>query len=283
MMRDTRPRRLPRATKLKRNPRNGAGGDRTVEQPSGESHLTAAWRDATGASIRGAFPVAEIAMATEPDVFTEARECMVNSQIRPNKVGNPRILSAMRRIPRESFLPDTSRALAYADVDIPLGNGRYMMEPMVLARLLQAALLQDNERVLVVGAGPGYGAAVMAACGCRVTALEQDASLIALARAVLPTVATNVSLVAGPLVAGWPANAPYDVILIEGAVPEIPPALIGQLHHEIGRVLAVLCGERRTSQAIIGEVTAAGLGICPIFDCGTPPIPSLARAAVFEF
>ncbi len=222
-------------------------------------------------------------MATEPDIFTEARECMVNGQIRPNKVSDPRILSAMRRIPRERFLPGSVRALAYTDEDIPLGNGRYMMEPMVLARLLQAALLQENERVLIVGAGAGYGAAIVAACGCRVTALEQDASLIALAQTVLPAVASNVSLMAGPLAAGWPPNAPYDVILIEGAVPEIPPALVDQLHREIGRVLAIMCGEGRTSQAIIGEATATGLGMCAIFDCATPPIPSLARAPAFEF
>jgi protein-L-isoaspartate(D-aspartate) O-methyltransferase len=92
-----------------------------------------------------------------------------------------------------------------------------------------------------------------------------------------------VTLVAGPLNAGWAANAPYDIILIEGAVPEIPAALVAQLHREVGRVLTVVCGDGRTSQAVIGEATAAGLATFPIFDCGTPPIPSMARAAVFEF
>ena len=91
------------------------------------------------------------------------------------------------------------------------------------------------------------------------------------------------TLVTGPLAAGWPANAPYDVILIEGAVPEVPPALADQLHQETGRVLAVLCGEGRATQAIIGELTPAGLGTYPLFDCGTPPIPSLGRAPAFEF
>lgn len=222
-------------------------------------------------------------MASQPDVFTEARVCMVNSQICPNKVIDPRILTAMRHIPRERFLPARLTALAYVDEDIPLGDGRYMMEPMVLARLLQSALLQGNERVLVVAAGPGYGAAVLAACGCRVTALEEDPALIVLARAILPSEAPGVTLVTGPLAAGWPANAPYDVILIEGAVPEVPPALAGQLHRETGRLLAVLCGEGRATQAIIGELTPSGLGTYPLFDCGTPPIRSLGRAPVFEF
>jgi protein-L-isoaspartate(D-aspartate) O-methyltransferase len=236
-------------------------------------------------SMTAALPasVPASASAANTDMFFDARECMVNSQIRPNKVGDPRILAAMRRIPRERFVPRNARHLAYVDEDIPLGNGRFMMEPMVLARLLQVALLQENERVLVVGAGSGYGAAILAACGCRVTALEEDGALVALAQAVLPAEAPGVTLVTGPLRAGWPANAPYDVILIEGAVPEIPPALGAQLHAETGRVLAVLCGEGRTTQAVMAEATPAGLGICPVFDCGTPPIPSLRRAPVFEF
>ena len=102
-------------------------------------------------------------MATQADLFTNARICMVDSQIRPNRVTDPRVLSAMRRLPRERFLPPNVAALAYADEDVPLGNGRFMMEPMVFARLLQAANLRENERVLVVGAGTGYGAAVLSA------------------------------------------------------------------------------------------------------------------------
>src|ERR1700761_6535364 len=157
-------------------------------------------------------------MASDTDVFAAARENMVNSQIRPNRVIDPRILAAMRRIPRERFVPARATALAYTDKDVPLGNGRFLMEPMVLARLLQAAMLRENERVLVVAAGPGYGAAVLAACATRVTALEEDADLIAIARSLLPAEAPGVALVTGPLGAGWPATAPYDLIVIEGAV-----------------------------------------------------------------
>jgi protein-L-isoaspartate(D-aspartate) O-methyltransferase len=164
-----------------------------------------------------------------------------------------------------------------------LGGGRFLMEPMVLARLLQAASLRDNERVLVVGAGTGYGAAVLAACGCRVTALEEDASLLASARAVLPIEAPGVTLVAGPLAAGWPALAPYDLIFIDGAVPMIPPALAAQTHQETGRIIAAIYGQGRITQAVIGEATPAGLGISPLFDCATPPIPSLRQAEVFAF
>jgi protein-L-isoaspartate(D-aspartate) O-methyltransferase len=222
-------------------------------------------------------------MATQADYFADARNCMVDSQIRPNRVADPRILSAMRRLPRERFLPASVSSLAYADEDVPLGNGRFMLEPMVLARLLQAANLRDGERVLVVGAGTGYGAAVLAACGCRVTALEDDPALLAIAGAVLPAEAPAVSLVAGPLAAGWQAHAPYDLILIEGAVPEIPPALAAQTHSETGRVLTAIHRAGHITQAVIAEATAFGPSVSPLFDCGTQPIPSLRKAPVFAF
>ncbi len=217
------------------------------------------------------------------DLFAEARACMVNSQVRPNKVNDPRILSAMRRIPRERFVPARVAHLAYIDEDIPLGNGRFMMEPMVIARLLQAAAFQGNEHVLTVGGGAGYGAAILHACGCQVTALEEDPALLALARAVLPQQAPGVSLVAGPLTAGWPDGQPYDVILIEGAVPEVPAALAAQLRPHTGRILAVVGIEGRITQAVIGEATPGGLRAYPLFDCGTPVIPCFRKAPAFEF
>jgi protein-L-isoaspartate(D-aspartate) O-methyltransferase len=222
-------------------------------------------------------------MATQAELFADARKNMVDSQIRPNRVSDPRILSAMRRLPRERFLPPSVTALAYVDEDVPLGNSRFMLEPMVLARLLEAARLRSSDRVLDVAAGTGYGAAVLAACGCRVTALEDDASLAWIARAVLPVEAPGVSVVSGPLAAGWPPQAPYDLILIEGAVPQIPPALVKQVHQETGRILAVICGEGRLAQAVIGEATPAGLAISTLFDCATPPLPSLQKAPVFAF
>jgi protein-L-isoaspartate(D-aspartate) O-methyltransferase len=222
-------------------------------------------------------------MATSPELFAAARKHMVDSQIRPNRVNDPRILAAMRRLPRERFLPANVVSLAYVDEDIPLGNGRFMLEPMVLAKLLQAATLRENENVLVVGAGTGYGAAVLAACGCKVTALEEDASLAGIARNVLPVEAQGVNLVSAPLAGGWPPLAPYDLILIEGAVSEIPPALAAQTHQETGRILAAICAEGRVTQAMIAEATPAGLGLSPLFDCAVPPIPSLRKAQVFAF
>lgn len=217
------------------------------------------------------------------DLFAEARNRMVDSQIRPNRVTDPRILGAMRRLPRERFLPPNLAPLAYADQDVPLGNGRVLMQPMAIARLLQIAAPAQGENALVVASGVGYGAALVAACGARVTALEEDPALLAIARHALTEVAPEVSLVAGALSAGWPAAAPYDVILLEGAVQTIPPALAQQLRNNGGRLVTVVCTSGRTSQAVLAEPTGAGLRAQPMFDCATPPLPSLLPAPAFAF
>ncbi len=215
--------------------------------------------------------------------FAEARNRMVDSQVRPNKVTDPRIIAAMRRLPRERFVPPQLASLAYADEDVPLGQGRVLMEPAVIARLVQLTAIAAGERALVVAAGPGYGAALLAACGARVTALEESPSLQAIAHRMLAELAPSVSLVAGPLAAGWPAGAPYDVILIEGAVPDIPPAIGEQLHQQTGRLVAVRVAGGGICQAVLAETTPAGLRAQPMFDCATAPIPSLIVSPGFVF
>jgi protein-L-isoaspartate(D-aspartate) O-methyltransferase len=217
------------------------------------------------------------------DLFAEARNRMVDSQIRPNRVTDPRITGAMRRLPRERFLLPDLASLAYADEDVPLGTGRVLMQPMAISRLVQLAAPIRGERALVVAAGVGYGAAVLAACGLRVTALEEDPALLALARHALTEVAPDVSVVSGMLSAGWPTGAPYDVILLEGAVRTIPPALAQQLRNNGGRLVTVLCTDGRTSQAVLAEASGAGLRAQPMFDCPSPLLPSLLPAPAFAF
>jgi protein-L-isoaspartate(D-aspartate) O-methyltransferase len=136
---------------------------------------------------------------------------------------------------------------------------------------------------LVVAAGVGYGAAVLAACGVRVTALEADEALAAMARTALATAAPGVNLVLGPLAAGWPAEAPYDIVLIEGAVAVPPAAIVAQLRQEVGRLVTVVRGTAGPGRAVRGETTPAGLQMRPQFDCATPPIPDLLPAPVFAF
>jgi protein-L-isoaspartate(D-aspartate) O-methyltransferase len=215
-----------------------------------------------------------------------ARNMMVDSQIRPNKVTDARVLDAMRTLPRERFLPPALSAMAYVDEDVPLGRDRYMMEPMVLARLAQLAAIRDGDRALVVGANSGYGAALLAACGARVVALEDDPALLELARPVLASVAPLVALVSGRIADGWPGGAPYDVMLIEGAVDEVPPALAGQLRPSaphLGGRLVMVQRQGGVCQGGVAEVSGGKVAFQPVFDCATPMLPALRKAASFVF
>lgn len=189
----------------------------------------------------------------------------------------------MREIPRERFLPPALRSIAYIDEDIQLGGGRVLMEPLAIARLVQLLAPLEGERALVVAAGVGYGAALLAACGVRVIALEEDPGLLGLAQAALDTIAPSVRLVSGPLAAGWPAGAPYDMILLEGAVRQIPPALGQQLRADGGRLATVRAEPGAVGQAVLAEPTSLGLSARPMFDCSTPLIPSLLPKPSFVF
>lgn len=218
--------------------------------------------------------------------FATARNFMVDGQVRPNKVTDPRIVDAMRKLPRERFLPPSLAASAYIDEDVPLPGGRFLIEPMVIARLIQALALRRGDTLLIVGAGAGYSAAIAAQCGATVTALEDDASLVALGHDMLAEVAPHVIAVGGRLVDGWAVAAPYDAMLIEGAVEAIPPALIRQLRRPGGRLAAIRTGAGRMRQAVLGETAggqADGIGLQPIFDCGTPLLPQFRREAEFIF
>lgn len=215
--------------------------------------------------------------------YAEARNRMVDGQIRPNKVTDARLLNAMRALPRERFLPPHLAPLAYIDEDIPLGNGRALMEPMILARLLQEARPRARERALVVGAGTGYGAALLAACGALVTALEEDEALLDIARRVLPSLAPDVVLIRGPLADGLAKGGPWDLILIEGAVPEIPPAFASQLRTDGGRLATVIARPDGICHAVLAEPVPGGLRAQPVFDCATPVLPPLARRPGFVF
>jgi protein-L-isoaspartate(D-aspartate) O-methyltransferase len=222
-------------------------------------------------------------MDTDPFDFADARNRMVDSQLRPNKVTDPRVLTAMRDLPRERFLPARLRARAYVDEDVPLGGGRVLMEPLVIARLAQLAAPSSGDRALVVGAGVGYGAALLARCGVRVIALEEDRALAALAERALADLAPGVNVVIGPLAGGWAPGKPYDIILIEGAVRDIPAALEGQLRADIGRLVAVRSTIGSMGSAVLAEPTPLGLRAQPMFDCATPPLPSLLPKPAFTF
>lgn len=219
--------------------------------------------------------------------FANARNLMVDGQVRPNRVYDPRVLDTMRRLPRERFLPPTLAARAYADEDIPLGNGRFLMEPMVAARMAQLAAPRRDQSVLVAAAGTGYLAALVAVgTGARVTALEDDETLLAVARPALAELAPSVTVVTGPPQAGWAAGAPYDVILIDGAVEEIPEALARQLRPATlehgGRLVAVRRADS-VGQIVLGELVGTALRCAPTFDAATPVLPAFRKQPGFVF
>jgi protein-L-isoaspartate(D-aspartate) O-methyltransferase len=209
-----------------------------------------------------------------------ARNTMVESQVRPNQVNDRRIIAAMRQLRREDFAP--ASALAYADADLPLGHGRFLLAPMLIARLTQLVMADSPAHVLVVGAGTGYGAAILSLSGAHVVALESEPSLTG------PALAQNapaVEVVTGPLSAGWPAAGPYDVIFIEGAVAAIPAALAGQLKPG-GRVVAILADRPVPSglgRAVLAAPSSAGFASTAMFDCTARIIPEFLPAPVFVF
>jgi len=215
--------------------------------------------------------------------FAAARLNMVESQLRTNRVVEPRLVEAMASVPREAFLPSHLRTIAYVDEDIALGDGRALMEPMVFARLVQSAQLAPGTRVLLVGSGCGYGAAVLAHMGVQVTALECDTKLAAAARAACAANgAASVTTVEGPLEAGWPAAAPYDAVLFEGGISDLPPAYAAQVG-EGGRLLGVVTPPERQGKATIWQKFAGSLTARTLFDAATPLLPGMAREPGFVF
>ena len=212
--------------------------------------------------------------------FGLARNLMVDGQLRPNKVTDRRILDAMRSLPRENFVPQNLAALAYIDKGLALGGGRFLLEPLVMARLVQLARPRAGETALIVGSATGYGAAILAACGVQVTALEQEPALIEIARRALPD--TAITFVQGPLAEGHAAGAPYDLVVIEGAVPQVPEG-IGRQVADGGRLVTIIMANGVSGYAALAEPTTGGLRAQAAFDANAPLLPGLAPAKSFTF
>lgn len=209
-----------------------------------------------------------------------ARKNMVDSQVRPNQVNDARVIGAMRHLPRELFAP--AGVNAYTDADINLGKGRFMLAPMTIARLTQAVLASNPEHVLVIGAGSGYAAAILAGAHATVTALDSETRLQS---KTLASIAPGIVQVTGRLAAGWPAAGPYDAILIEGAVTEIPPALIAQLVPG-GRVIAILTSSTAPvslGQIVIAQPSGDKFAASKLFDCTARLLPEFKPAPAFSF
>lgn len=212
--------------------------------------------------------------------FETMRRAMVESQLRTTGVSDPRVVSAMAAVPRERFVPADRRALAYMDRPIALGQGRELNLPEATGRLLTHAGLRREDRVLLIGAATGYGAALLAEMVGSVVALEENAGLAATARANLAGLAV-VELVEGPLALGWPAGAPYDLILVDGLIEQVPEALIGQLTDQ-GRLACALL-DNGMSRLGVGRRSGTGFGLDLFADCEASRLPGFARPKTFTF
>jgi protein-L-isoaspartate(D-aspartate) O-methyltransferase len=217
-----------------------------------------------------------------------ARLNMVEGQLRTNKVTDEAVLDGFLTTPRGRFVPSNLRGIAYVDDDIPLGNGRFLVEPLVLARLLQLAEIGKDDKVLEIGCASGYATAILAKIAASVVAVESDPQLAAAARANLQALGIgNVQLQEAAMTAGWRAGAPYNVILINGAVGEIPASISEQLA-EGGRLVTVTEGsagpvEARCGSAVLMKRAEGKLSNRPAFDATVEMLPGFARRPAFVF
>ena len=211
--------------------------------------------------------------------FEQMRRAMVASQLRTTGVNDPRVVAAMGSVPRERFLPPERCALAYADAPVPLGQGRQLNPPMALGRMLTEARLSGRERALVIGAATGYSAAVLERLVKEVVAIEEAPELVAFARRALAD--TGVELVEGALAQGHPAGAPYDFILIDGAVEYVPQAIVDQVAD--GGEISLALIEDGVTRLCVGRVVGGALGTTAFADAAAAVLPGFLKPRGFIF
>jgi protein-L-isoaspartate(D-aspartate) O-methyltransferase len=211
--------------------------------------------------------------------FEHMRRAMVASQLRTTGVSDARVLAAVGEVERERFVPESRMATAYTDDLVRLGGGRDLNSPMATARLLSEAGPRGHERAMVVGAATGYSAALLAKLVSSVVAVEEDPALAAMARAALG--GTGVELVEGPLAKGHQNGAPYDLILIDGAVEAVPDAIVAQLAE--GGLLATAILDRGVTRLGLGRKAGGGFGINIFTDAAAAILPGFVKPPSFSF
>lgn len=230
--------------------------------------------------------------------FEAARRNMVDGQLRPNRVTDPALLLAMEVMPRHDFVPKHLRGIAYVDEDIALGGGRYMLEPLVLGRLLQVLEIKPTDTVLNIGCANGFDAAILGRLAASVVAVDCEPAMVARATEILADLGIdNVAVVDGALADGFPQQAPYDVVCFSGAIDDVPAAITAQLTPD-GRMAAVIAdvhgpqgrgppggvaGGWGMGKATLFVRTAGIMSRRVIFDAGTPLLPGFAGEPTFAF
>lgn len=220
-------------------------------------------------------------MATKFSEITaaEMRSAMIDSQLRTNDVIDPAVVGAMAAAPREAYVPAALASVAYMDRAITLGHGRALNAPLVTGRMLVAAAIRPGMRVLLVGSATGYTAALLALLGAEVHAVEEQDELMATAQAVASN--DDIRWVAGPLAAGAPAAAPFDRIIIEGAIETLPGALVAQLA-DGGRLVAAR-REGAVTRLVEGVKAGGAVALRSFADMDVAPLPGFAAPAGFQF
>jgi protein-L-isoaspartate(D-aspartate) O-methyltransferase len=210
-----------------------------------------------------------------------ARFNMIEAQIRTSNVTDPRVLAALDAVARERFVPAASRALAYADVPVPVAPGRFLLDPRSFAKLVQLAEIKGEDKILDVGCATGYSSAVLGRLGGSVVALEQDADLVRIATETLAGAIGRITVTQGALIEGFAGEAPYDVIFVNGAIEQPPETLLSQLA-EGGRLVAVLW-ERAHGRAQLFLKEHGVIGQRPDFDADVPLLAGFKKATGFIF
>lgn len=223
-------------------------------------------------------------MSLAVDKFSLARKNMVDCQIRPGNVTDGAVIEAFETVPREYFVPSYLQGIAYIDEDIKLGNTGWLMEPVILARLLSAAAVKKDDIVLDVGCGSGYSTAVLSHLAMTVIGIDKDADMIEQADVQLQSMdICNAAFVHGNPRDGCQAQAPFNVILIGGCVPAVPGHITDQLA-EGGRLVTVLRGrEYGNGRAVMMTKTKAVVTTEYLFDASTYPAPGFEDQAFFTF
>lgn len=215
--------------------------------------------------------------------YAALRTTMVESQIKPNKVTNTRLLHALAEVPREEFLPRQSQSIAYIDEDLPLGNGRYLMEPMILARLIEELSPEPDDIALDIGCGMGYSTAVLSRVVATVVGVESNTVMVEEAgRKLVDLGFDGAVVVEGSLTEGYRDQQPYNLIMFGGAVAEVPQAILDQLA-DGGRLVAVIRPDRFTGQAWLYQRIGESVSRRQLFDANIPWLPEFAPVSGFEF
>ena len=209
--------------------------------------------------------------------FTQMRRAMVASQLRTTGVSDARVVSAMGDLPRERFVPADKARIAYAELAVPIGEGRALNPPMVTGRLLTEAQVVPGDRALIIGAATGYTAALLDKLGAAVVAVEENDDLLAAGKMAFP----GATWVKGALAGGSKKGAPYSLVVLDGAVEEIPQALIDQLA-DGGRLVGAVI-EDGVTRLVSGVRAGRSFGVKAFVDADTARLPGFARPVAFSF